>query len=116
MSLRSQPLIPPVPGDTSRTAHAAFRRGNPYLLLRDQLGALFSDADFADLYPMSRDNQARQCASVIGINSSGGWGFDTSTLTDEPGGHPDAAAGGGASPTPGDTVNYTGKLHHERGR
>ena len=51
MSLRSQPLIPPVPIDTSRTAHAAFRRGNPYLMLRDELGAMFSDADFADLYP-----------------------------------------------------------------
>jgi transposase len=50
MSLRSQPL-PPVPEDTTRIAQAAFRRGNPYMLLRDQLGALFADADFADLYP-----------------------------------------------------------------
>ena len=49
MSLRSQPL-PPVPEDTTRIAQAAFRRGNPYMLLRDRLGALFADADFADLY------------------------------------------------------------------
>jgi transposase len=28
-----------------------FGRGNPYLLLRERLGAVFDDADFADLYP-----------------------------------------------------------------
>ena len=50
MSLRPQPLSP-VPENTARVAHAAFRRGNPYLLLRDRLGAVFTDADFADLYP-----------------------------------------------------------------
>ena len=51
MSLRlSQPLLP-VPDDTARTAQTAFRRGNPYVLLRDRLGAVFDDADFADLYP-----------------------------------------------------------------
>ena len=51
MSLRPQPSIPPVPDDTARIARAAFRRGNPCLLLRDQLGAVFDDAGFADLYP-----------------------------------------------------------------
>src|SRR3954471_3318831 len=51
MSLRPQPSLPPVPDDTARVARAAFRRGNPYLLLRDRLGAVFADADFADLYP-----------------------------------------------------------------
>src|ERR671933_2077960 len=51
MSLRLQPPLPPVPDDTGRVARAAFRRGNPYLLLRDRLGAVFADADFADLYP-----------------------------------------------------------------
>jgi transposase len=51
MSLRPQQPIPPVPDDTARVARAAFRRGNPCLLLRDRLGAIFSDADFADLYP-----------------------------------------------------------------
>src|SRR3954469_12226443 len=50
MSLRLQPL-PPVPDDTARIAQAAFRRGNPYVLLRDRLGSVFADADFADLYP-----------------------------------------------------------------
>ncbi len=51
MSLRQQQPIPPVPEDTARAARAAFRRGNPCLVLRDRPGAVFSDADFADLYP-----------------------------------------------------------------
>ncbi len=51
MSLRPQPPLPPVPDDTARVARAAFRRGNPYVLLRDRLGAVFADTDFADLYP-----------------------------------------------------------------
>jgi len=33
MSLRPQPPLPPVPDDTARIARAAFRRGNPYVLL-----------------------------------------------------------------------------------
>ena len=40
-----------MPHDTARVARSAFRRGNPYVLLRDRLGAVFGDADFADLYP-----------------------------------------------------------------
>src|SRR5215210_7651702 len=51
MSLHPQQPLPPVPHDTARIARAAFPRGNPYLLLRDRLGAVFGDADFADLYP-----------------------------------------------------------------
>jgi transposase len=51
VSLRPQPSLPPVPEDTSRIARAAFPHGNPYLLLRDRLGAVFNDAGFADLYP-----------------------------------------------------------------
>ena len=51
MSLRPQSPLPPVPDDTARIARAAFRRGNPYLLLRNRLGTVFANADFADLYP-----------------------------------------------------------------
>src|SRR6201994_5016361 len=46
-----QPPLPPVPNDTARVARAAFRRGNPYVLLRDRLRSLFTDADFAHPYP-----------------------------------------------------------------
>jgi transposase len=44
-------LISPVPENTAQVARAAFAEGNPYLQLRDQLGTLFTDADFADLSP-----------------------------------------------------------------
>src|ERR687896_662430 len=50
MSLRPQPLEP-VPEDTARVARAAFPKGNPYLTLRDQLGTIFQDEDFAALLP-----------------------------------------------------------------
>lgn len=51
MSLHPQVLLPAVPVDTARVARAAFRTGTPYLILRDQLGSIFTDADFADLFP-----------------------------------------------------------------
>src|SRR3954466_3375038 len=50
MSLHPQ-SIGPVPEDTARVARAAFPRGNPCLRLRDELGTLFSDQDFASLFP-----------------------------------------------------------------
>jgi transposase len=40
-----------VPEETVRVARAAFRTGNLCILLRDQLGAVFKDDDFADLFP-----------------------------------------------------------------
>src|SRR5205807_6600703 len=39
-----------VPADTAAVARAAFRRGNPYLQVRDTLGPLFADADFYARY------------------------------------------------------------------
>src|SRR5215204_3928706 len=42
---------PPVPALTAQVAHAAFSKGNPYLTLRDELGVIFADDDFAYLYP-----------------------------------------------------------------
>ena len=51
MSLK--PLaIQPVPAETVRVARAAFPKGNPYLILRDTLGPIFQDEDFADLFPL----------------------------------------------------------------
>src|SRR3954451_13201023 len=49
MSLKPDP-IQPVPEETARIARAAFRKGNPLLRLRNELGAIFADADFADLF------------------------------------------------------------------
>src|SRR4051812_43657404 len=50
VSLKPSP-IQPVPEETARVARAAFRKGNPLLKLRDELGPVFADADFADLFP-----------------------------------------------------------------
>jgi transposase len=50
MSLKPQ-AIHAVPEDTTRVARAAFPHGNPYLTLRDALGPIFADTDFAALFP-----------------------------------------------------------------
>ncbi|MEV7041154.1 IS1182 family transposase [Amycolatopsis sp. NPDC051061] len=44
-------VLGPVPEQTVRVARAAFPKGCPVLRLRDTLGPVFADADFADLFP-----------------------------------------------------------------
>ena len=41
----------PIPDETAKVAKAAFPNGNIYLTLRDNLGVIFEDALFKDLYP-----------------------------------------------------------------
>src|SRR5262249_19054943 len=43
--------VDPVPEATARIARAAFRRGNPVMHMRDEIGALFPDEEFAPLFP-----------------------------------------------------------------
>ena len=50
MSLKILP-IPPVPEETARVVRACFPRGTLVVQLRDALGTLYSDEDFADLFP-----------------------------------------------------------------
>ncbi len=50
MSLKPT-LVQPVPKETIQVARAAFPKGNLYLTLRDKLGSIFHDEDFADLFP-----------------------------------------------------------------
>jgi len=50
MSLKPS-LIGPVPKATARVARSAFPKGNLYMSMRDTLGTLFVDLDFAALYP-----------------------------------------------------------------
>jgi transposase len=50
MSLKTS-SIQSVPAQTARVARAAFPKGNAYLTLRDELGPIFVDEDFLDLYP-----------------------------------------------------------------
>lgn len=49
MSLQMRPLDD-IPERTNRVARAAFPKGNPYIVLRNQLGSIFINEDFADLY------------------------------------------------------------------
>ncbi len=51
MSLYSQG-IKPVPSETSRVARAAFPKGNIYMTMRDELGTIYRDKDFADLFAL----------------------------------------------------------------
>jgi transposase len=42
--------IKPIPPLTKEIAHKAFPLGNLYMTLRDELGTLYDDNDFAELY------------------------------------------------------------------
>jgi transposase len=50
MSLKPVDLTP-IPEDTVRVAKTAFPKGNIYIKLRDELGALYQDEIFSDLFP-----------------------------------------------------------------
>ena len=50
MSLDPQ-SYPAVPEQTRLVAEAAFPKGNPYLTLHEELGVIFSNEDFAELFP-----------------------------------------------------------------
>jgi hypothetical protein len=60
MSLRPK-TCPEIPLSTAAVARAAFPRGNPYLRLRDALGTVFSDAQFAPLFPRAVGTQEALC-------------------------------------------------------
>lgn len=50
MSLKILP-IPSIPDETAQIAHAAFPHGSLLVQIRDALGTLYTDEDFADLFP-----------------------------------------------------------------
>jgi transposase len=50
MSLQPEPLSP-IPEETARIARAAFPHGSPWMRLRDELGPIFDDTQFATLFP-----------------------------------------------------------------
>ncbi|NTU80297.1 MAG: hypothetical protein HGA45_31305, partial [Chloroflexales bacterium] len=39
-----------IPAETERVAREAFPAGSPMMALRDELGMVFADSDFADLF------------------------------------------------------------------
>ena len=43
--------VDPVPEETARVAKAAFPKGTTYMTMRDELGAIFDEEDFAHLFP-----------------------------------------------------------------
>jgi transposase len=43
--------ITPIPELTVRVAKAAFPKGNTFIFMRNTLGTIFTDQDFADLFP-----------------------------------------------------------------
>lgn len=51
MSLQPEKL-PEVPEETARIAKNLFLKGNRYMWLRDELGAIYTDEQFAKLYPI----------------------------------------------------------------
>jgi hypothetical protein len=50
MSLRPQ-VAGEIPGETELVARAAFSKGSLAIRVRDELGVLFQDGDFAGLFP-----------------------------------------------------------------
>ncbi len=50
MSLNARAICP-VPKETARIARAAYPKGNMYMQMRDVLGSIYTDEDFADLFP-----------------------------------------------------------------
>src|SRR5438309_1325715 len=50
MSLKPQ-AISPVPEETARIARSAYPKGNVYMHMRDELGSIYEDESFADLFP-----------------------------------------------------------------
>ena len=53
MCLHPSP-VDPVPEETARVARAAFPKGNTYLRMHEELGAVFEDEVFAALFPALR--------------------------------------------------------------
>ncbi len=50
MSLRA-PLVYVIPEQTAQVAQAAFPKGNPYMRMRDTLGPIYVNPEFAHLFP-----------------------------------------------------------------
>ena len=50
MSMHPQP-IPAIPEETIRLARAVLPKGNVLMRMRDELGTVYEDEDFRDLFP-----------------------------------------------------------------
>ena len=52
MTLHPQYVLD-IPEETRKVAQAAFRKGNRTMQMRDELGIVFNDEQFRDLFPPS---------------------------------------------------------------
>jgi transposase len=43
--------VPSIPDETARVARAAFRKGNLFMRMRDEIGTIYRDEAFATLFP-----------------------------------------------------------------
>ncbi len=60
--------VDPIPQDTARIARAAFRRGSPFMRMRDEIGALFTDEEFAPLFPTrGRAAESPWCLALVSV-------------------------------------------------
>lgn len=50
MSMHPQPILE-IPEETARVACAVLPQGNVYPQMRDEVGTLYTDEDFRDLFP-----------------------------------------------------------------
>ena len=64
MSLRA-PLVDLIPEETARVARAGFRRGSPYIRMRDALGPIYTNPDFAALFP--KDGQPAEAPAQLAL-------------------------------------------------
>jgi transposase len=64
MSLRA-PLFYLIPEQTAHVAQAAFPKGNPYMRMRDALGPIYTNPDFAQLFP--NDGQPAQAPAQLAL-------------------------------------------------
>lgn len=54
-----------IPEETDRVARAIFPKGNLVMRFRDDLGLLFHDRDFSDLFP--QEGQPAEAAVRLGV-------------------------------------------------
>jgi transposase len=67
MSLAPEPTLN-VPEHTAEVARAAFPRGNRYMQMRDALGTIYRNDQFADLYPhVGQPAEAPWCLALVTI-------------------------------------------------
>jgi transposase len=58
-----------IPDDTALVARAAFPKGNHYLTLRDELGVMYEDSLFAELFstPLGRPAESPGCLALVTV-------------------------------------------------